>query len=65
MHQKNRMATLVATVQAEMEAKKDHVPRYERFAKADAVLAMRYLCLSPVTGRLRLQLKIRRLTVAP
>ena len=38
MQQKNRMATLVATVQAEMEAKKDHVPRYERFAKADAVL---------------------------
>ena len=39
MQQKNRMATLVATVQAEMEAKKDHVPRYERFAKADAALA--------------------------
>src|SRR5262245_14165471 len=39
MQQKNRMATLVATVQAEMEAKKDQVPRYERFAKADAVLA--------------------------
>ena len=39
MQQKNRMATLVATVQAEMDAKKDHVPRYERFAKADAALA--------------------------
>src|ERR1043166_6370974 len=39
MQQKNRMATLVATVQAEMEAKKDQVPRYERFAKADVALA--------------------------
>lgn len=39
MQQKNRMATLVATVQAEMEAKKDLVPRYERFAKADVALA--------------------------
>jgi Arc/MetJ-type ribon-helix-helix transcriptional regulator len=33
------MATLVATVQAEREAKKDLVPRYERFAKADVALA--------------------------
>jgi hypothetical protein len=39
MQQKNRMATLAATVQAEMEAKKEHVPRYERFAKADVALA--------------------------
>jgi Arc/MetJ-type ribon-helix-helix transcriptional regulator len=39
MQQKNRMATLVATVQAEREAKKDLVPRYERFAKADVALA--------------------------
>src|SRR5215510_2753512 len=38
MQRKNRMATLAATVQAEMEAKKEHVPRYERFAKADAAL---------------------------
>jgi Arc/MetJ-type ribon-helix-helix transcriptional regulator len=39
MQQKNRMATLAATVRAEIEAKKDQVPRYERFAKADAALA--------------------------
>lgn len=39
MQQKNRMATLAATVRAEIEAKKDQVPRYERFAKADAALS--------------------------
>lgn len=39
MQQKNRVATLAATVQAEMEAKKDQLPRYDRFAKADAALA--------------------------
>lgn len=39
MQQKDRMATLAATVQAERDAKRGHVPRYDRFAKADAVLS--------------------------
>src|SRR5262245_34432986 len=48
MQQKNRMATLAATVHAEIEAKKDQVPRYERFAKADAALAC--VALPPAVG---------------
>lgn len=40
MQQKERIAMLAATVQAEKEAKKEHVPKYDRFARADAALAV-------------------------
>src|SRR5437868_4411682 len=40
MQQKNRIATLAATVQAEKDAKKERVPKYDRFARADAALAI-------------------------
>jgi Arc/MetJ-type ribon-helix-helix transcriptional regulator len=39
MQQKDRVATLTATVQAERDAKRGQVPRYDRFAKADAALS--------------------------
>jgi Arc/MetJ-type ribon-helix-helix transcriptional regulator len=38
MQQKDRISTLAATVQAEQNAKRKQVPRYDRFAKADAAL---------------------------
>ena len=40
MQQKDRIATLAATVQAEKDAKKAHVPKYDRFARADAALSV-------------------------
>lgn len=40
MQQKDRIATLTATVQAEKDAKKERVPKYDRFARADAALAV-------------------------
>lgn len=40
MQQKDRIATLAATVQAEKDAKRERVPKYDRFARADAALAV-------------------------